>query len=44
MTIERTVTGWWVASDIVNGYRIKVIADTKKGAMQMLALKKKGKL
>jgi hypothetical protein len=38
---ERTATGWWVASDIVNGYRIKAMADTKTGAKRLLAKKKK---
>jgi hypothetical protein len=41
MTIERTITGWWVASDMHNGHRIKAMADTKEGAKQMLAQKKK---
>jgi hypothetical protein len=39
---ERTATGWWVASDMHNGHRIKAMADTKTGAKRLLALKKKG--
>jgi hypothetical protein len=42
MSIEQTLSGWWVASDMHNGYRIKAMADTKTGAKQLLAQKKKG--
>ncbi len=37
MSIERTLSGWYVASTIAGGRWIKAVADSRAGARRLLA-------